>query len=233
MLVILPFLYLPFLCLVTVLIVKSVLRTGQEGQSNSSYFILLSAGILFTIIGPIIGFIRFDQYGDIPFDKRHVLSVMFFVAISSVFYWVAVFMRHNSGALLRMIVSGGLLLGIILCLFCSIHFLNYLHMGLIYPLFGFELLSPVMALLLLSSELYSYNLVQPLPEDLLPYRKELGFVPFPDKVIELPFLKRIPVYLCLSLLIALVAVLLCWIAGQDIDSIIKAFTHSRGFIFSN
>ena len=130
---------------------KSIKR-GERGTSDSfSEYFMVFTEVVYTIIGPIIGFLRYDAYGpDIPFAKQHVLTVILFVTVSSFSFWIARFTSKTTNPILRIIVSVGLLQGIVLCFITTVHFITFIPLGIIWPIMGFELLSPVFALLLLS-----------------------------------------------------------------------------------
>lgn len=210
------------------------IKKGERSPANSfPELVMVFSEVIYTIIGPIIGFLRFDAYGsDIPFAKQHVLTVILFVIVSSLSFWIARFTSKTANPVLRILVSVGLLQGIVLCLFASIHFLTFIPLGIIYPIMGFELLSPVFALFLLIREFYFYNKVVFNYDDAMPYRHELGFTPIPVKIIQSPFHTRIAIYGAFLIPLILIQVLLAFGCGQDLDAIIKAFTHSHGFIFS-
>jgi hypothetical protein len=223
---------IPYLAYVIFLIVNSIKTIVKDTNSSSNIIILISE-IVFTIIGPCIGFWRFDKYGsDIPFDKRHVLSIILLVLVSSMSFWIAKLTHKNGNPVLRILLSIGMLQGILLCIITSIHFIPFIPMGIIYPFFGFELLSPIIALLFLLKEFNFYNRVIFDLEELLPYRAQLGFIPLPIKIMQLPALPRIMVYLSGVATLLFLEIMIASFFGQDYDSIIKAFTHSVGFIFS-
>ncbi|CAN5460891.1 hypothetical protein BH10BAC1_BH10BAC1_09560 [soil metagenome] len=211
------------------------LRNGERKCRNSvSEFIMVFTEVIYTIIGPIIGFLRYDAYGpETPFAKQHVLTVILFVIVSSLSFWIARITSKTANPILRIIVSVGLLQGIVLCFITTIHFLAFIPLGIIYPILGFELLSPVFALLLLSRELYFYNKAVFNYDDAMPYRQELGFTPIPVKIIQAPFIPRMTIYGVLLIILIIFQMFLAFGCGQDIAAIVKAFTHSRGFIFSN
>lgn len=214
--------------------VIATLKGDSENQSKFSQFILVLSEILFTVIGPILGFARFDEYGpEIPFAKQHVLVIILLVIVSSASFWIARFTSKSANPFLRILVSVGLLQGIILCAVTTIHFLEFIPLGLIYPFMGFELLSPFFALLILSREFYLYNKTKFNYDDALPYRQELGFVPIPFKIIQAPLVTRLVIYGGMLIPVVIVQMLLTYGCGQDIDAIVKAFTHSVGFVFSN
>lgn len=225
--------YLVFVIFVITTLLMIFFRSEKRCRNLFSEAVIIFAEILFTIIGPIIGFIRFDEFGpDIPFAKEHVLVVILLVISSSAFYWIARFTNRVTNPLVRIMVSVGLLQGIVLCFFTSIHFIAYFPMGLIYPTLGFELLSPLVALLLLSREFYFYNKTEFNYDEHLPYRKELGFVPIPLKIMQFSFFTRLLIFGTLMIPMVIIQVAFAYGLGQDIDALIKAFTHSHGFIFS-
>lgn len=226
--------YLAFILFVLVTVLLNLGRGEKECRNSLATILLIIAEVIFTIVGPILGFMRYDEYGpDIPFSKQHVFTIIFLVITSSLSFWLARFSQNTQSPMLRILLSVGMLQGIILCFFISIHFITFIPLGIIWPFAGFELLSPVMALILLSRELYFYNKVKFELDELLPYRKELGFTPFSYQLLELPFLKRIMLYLALLIPFVGIQISLAFGAGQDLDSLVKAFTHSVGFIFSN
>lgn len=208
-------------------------RGDRLSQSRFSIITMTFSEILYTVIGPIIGFTRFDEYGpEIPFAKQHVLIIIILVIVGSASFWIARFTSKTENPFLRILVSVGLLQGIILCLVTSIHFLTFIPLGIIYPFLGFELLSPVFALLLLSREFYFYNKTEFNYDDALPYRQELGFIPLPFKIIQAPIVSRLVIYGVLLIPLIILQMLFAYGCGQDIDAIVKAFTHSVGFVFS-
>jgi hypothetical protein len=230
----LGFPYIAFVLFAIITIIMTLSRGEKNVRSRFSAGLLIFSEVLFTIIGPAIGFYRFDEFQpEIPFAKQHVLSIILLVLVSASSFWIARFVQKTNNAIVRIVLSVGLLQGIVLCFITSIHFLAFLPLGIIFPFAGFELLSPVVAFFILLREFYFLNKVElDLPE-LLPYRAELGFIPLPYQILKQPLSKRLLVYGLLMILLLLVEVLLAFGVGQDIDSILKAFTHSVGFIFSH
>ncbi len=205
----------------------------ERCRNSFSERIMVFSEIVYTIVGPIVGFARFDDYGSsIPFEKQYVLSIIILVIVSSTSYWIARCTSRSENPVLRIIVSIGLLQGIVLCLVSTIHFISIIPLGLVFPIMGFELLSPFFALLLLSRKFYFYNKLQIKFEDALPYKSEFGFVPLMFKIYSAPFFYRILIYCGLLILVIAAQAFIAYGFGQDIDAIIKAFRHSRGFIFS-
>lgn len=209
-------------------------RGDRFSKTRFSLIVMTFSEIIYTVVGPIIGFSRFDEYGpEIPFAKEHILIIIFLVIVSSVSFWIARFTHKSENPFLRILISVGLLQGIALCIVTTIHFLEFIPLGIIYPFMGFELLSPFFALLILSREFYLFNKKEFNHDDALPYRQELGFVPIPFKIIQAPFFNRLIIYSALLIPVILIQMVLTYGFGQDIDAIVKAFTHSVGFVFSN
>ncbi|MCK6648765.1 MAG: hypothetical protein L6Q66_03830 [Bacteroidia bacterium] len=230
------FLAIPYLLFLVFVFVNVMLNLSRaEKQSNNVFvnIVMIFSEVVFTIVGPIIGFIRFDEFmPEIPFAKQHVLSIILLVIFSSLSYWISRLSSGSKSPFLKIFLSVGLLQGILLCTVVTIHFITFLPMGLIFPFAGFELLAPPMALVMLIKEFYFLNKeTLDLPE-LLPYRAELGFIPLPYKIWQKPLSNRLLIYLFLLIIALLAQILFCLFIGQDVDSIIKAFTHSKGFLFS-
>ena len=195
--------------------------------------LLFLSEIIYTVIGPAIGFARFDEYGpDIPFSKHHVLIIILMVITSSASFWLAKLTANTTNPIIRIIVSVGLLQGLVLCGITTIHFLPYIPNGIMYPVLGFELLSPFISFLLLFREFYFYNKTELDLEELLPYREELGFIPLPLQILKQSIPKRLLIFSLLLIPVIALHILLAYGCGQDLDALVKAFTHSRGFIFS-
>lgn len=129
-----------------------------------------------------------------------------------------------------MLLSAGMLQGILLCFAVTIHFGGYLPLGMVFPWMGFELLSPLVALFLLFRQLYFYNKIE--TEALLPYREELGMVPLTVALFRQPLIVRLFVYGIFVIAFVALQMAACYALGLQPDSIVRAFTESRGFTFS-
>ena len=170
-------------------------RGERNSKTSFSQIVMLISEIVYTIIGPIIGFARFDEYGpEIPFAKEHILIIILLVIVSSASFWLARLTKKSENPILRILLSVGMLQGIVLCFVTTIHFLEFIPLGIIYPFMGFELLSPFFALLILSREFYLYNSKKFNYDDALPYHNELGFIPIPFKIIQAPIFTRVLIY---------------------------------------
>ncbi len=225
--------YAAYLIYLIVQIILTLKRSEKKCRSNAAEAILLFSEIVFTVIGPIIGFCRFDQFGpEIPFAKQHVLIIILLSAVGSVSFWLARATKDTHNLFVRIFLSAGMLQGIVLCAIVTIHFAGFMLMGIIFPWAGFELLCPLIAFFMLIRELYFYNQVKLDMEELLPYRRELGFEPVQYKLFQQPLTARLFVYGAIVVVLVIAQVLLGYAVGLQPDSIIRAFTQSVGFTFS-
>jgi hypothetical protein len=194
---------------------KSIRNQFRNSDELSKWMIFF--GALFTSVAPLIGFLRFDAYGsEIPFSKPHVMAVEWLVVVSAVCYWVSVFYKRKLSPFVNLLVRAGLIQGIILDAIITIHFANYLGLGVVFPLFGFELLAPPIAMLFLFYELRCNTKVS----------EQNGASEYAaDKKLLLQ------AGLVIALIVVEQAMLLP--AGAHWDSLISAFTESRGFVFSS
>ncbi len=227
-------LYMAYLIFVIITILMTISRGEKKCRNLFSEWLLIFSEIVFTIAGPIIGFLRFDKFQpDIPFSKQHLPVLLLVVLTSSTSFWLARFTHKTSNLIVRILCSIGLIQGILLCFITTIHFIPFMPLGIIYPWLGFELLSPLIALLFLIREIYFYNKVTIDFSEQLPYRNELGFIPLSYQLFKLPLFKRFVIYIIPAFALLLIQVLIAYGCGQDIDALVKVFTHSQGFIFSN
>ena len=98
-------------------------RGERNSKTSFSQIVMLISEIVYTIIGPIIGFARFDEYGpEIPFAKEHILIIILLVIVSSASFWLARLTKKSENPILRILLSVGMLQGIVLCFVTTIHF---------------------------------------------------------------------------------------------------------------
>jgi hypothetical protein len=203
--------YFFFLIYAVVSITRSWIRSAKEKYlADPSSAMLTIAGVIFTILAPLIGFCRYDDFGrDIPFSKPHVLIIEVMVVVSAVCYWVSRFYKREIPKALNHIVRAGLLQGIVLDCVVMIHFGPFLMSGLAFPEIGFELLAPVIAILLIAYEL----------------RCNFAITPQSDSLTKI-----IPGILMVALILVEQGLLLPF--GLSWSSWWLAFTQSHGFVFS-
>jgi hypothetical protein len=187
----------------------------NEFRENPSAWITVFA-ILFTTLGPLMGFWRYNKFGaDCPFDPKHVFAIEIIVIVSAMCYWFSRFFKKEFPPFINGILRAGLIQGIILDFFVTIHFGTYMIRGLVFPLFGFELLAPPMALLFLLYELHCNIGAGKLRNvSLIAVGKNVALqcgvlfvMVFAEQAILLP-------------------------VGFEWNSLVLAFTRSHGFIFS-
>ena len=217
-----------------VIITSMMMISMKMWRSEESPYRLLFTDIIHTVVGPIIGFIRYDEYGpEIPFSKEHVFTIIVLVFVSSVSFWLSRLTRKINTPVQNMLLSIGIFQGMIVCLITTIHFFNFLPSGLAFPMFGFELLTPLIAFFLLLKEFYFVNrYISSIPQTGLIYLK-IGRAKISYEVINKLLYYRGFLYPVMAVILIIIEIAIACFFGQDFDSIIKAFTESKGFIFSN
>jgi len=75
------------------------------------------------------------------------------VIVTALCYWLSRIAKERFSPFVNLLIRAALIQGIILDLIVTIHFANYLIMGIIWPTMGFELLAPPLAMLFLIYEL--------------------------------------------------------------------------------
>jgi hypothetical protein len=217
--------YLLFICIypaILVLTIVAIARNWNKSIRNEfrnddelSLWIVLT-GALFTSLAPLIGFLRFDAFGtDMPFSKPEVLSVEVLVVVSAICYWVSKLFKKKLSPFVNLLLRAGLLQGIILDFIVTIHFGNYLLMGIVFPFLGFELLAPPMALIFLLYEFRCNSKVAA--------QNTKAEFPAPNNML-------LQFGMVIALIVAEQALLIP--AGFHWDSLITAFTESKGFVLS-
>jgi hypothetical protein len=194
---------------------KSIRNEFRDEEKPSPWLTIF--GALFTTVAPLIGFIRYNKFGSgTPFSDEHVLVIKILVVVSALCYWLSRFGKNDFSPFVNLLIRAGLLQGIILDIVVTIHFGGYMLLGLMFPVMGFELLAPPIAMTFILYELQC-NLKSPqrkaLPES------------SPGKSAMLQ------VGLLVLLIVVEQTVLLP--IGSHWDSLVKVFTESQGFLFSN
>jgi hypothetical protein len=226
-----PIPYLALLAFTLTWCIRSMLGKAPSTGKAAWWFQLLFE-FIFTVAGPAIGFMRFDAFGpEIPFSKEHVSAVVLVTIAASSSFWIAKISGRQLGTTAKWIVSGGMMAGILLCLVTTIHFGGYNLMGLMYPLFGFELLSPFMGIFILLKELWLLHtrvITEEIPGmDVLdaPVKQQ-------EKVTAAGMSNALVTSVMIALPLLCVLVVLNFAMGHPLDALIRAYTESKGFIFS-
>jgi hypothetical protein len=192
-------------------------REQYTSDPTNPGFIL--AAIFFTILGPICGFARCNSMfsSESPFAPNFMLAVELLVVVSGFAYWVSLYYKRQLPTWLNGLLRAAILQGVILDLFVTIHFLNYMGLGLVFPYLGFELLVPPIAGLFLLYELFC-NIRINKPQSV--------------SGLDADPLRKLGMLWGLLLVLLLVEQALLIPLGYPPDSLIRAFTESHGFIFS-
>lgn len=215
------FIFLPIYLTILVLTIVAVVKSWKKSIRNefrnddelSDWMLFL--GGLFTSAAPLIGFMRFDTYGsEMPFSKQHVLVIELLVVVSATCYWVSKFFKKTLPPFVNLLLRAGLIQGIILDAVVTVHFVNYMGMGLMFPMYGFELLAPPIAMLFLLYELQCNLKIA-------------------NTGTEFSAEKKILLQAGVVLVLILVEQAVLLPAGSQWHSLVSAFTESKGFVFSS
>lgn len=195
----------------------TVIRDYKKSKKSTSRDKLILGEILFIIIGTPLGFYRCDEFGsDIPFAKEHMPTIIFISIVSIVCFFITRYSKKKYVGFEKTILNVGLLQGILICLITSVHFALYLPLGIAFPIFGYELATPIISLFLLLNQLYFFN-----------KKNEIH-----DKEQKTDLIKKTSFHLLIFCLLVFFEITIATSLGQENDSIIKAYTESEGFLFS-
>ena len=198
---------------------------------------LIFAEVIYTVIGPIIGFLRYDEYGpDIPFSPQHVLTIIILVIFSSLSFWISRFSKTKATKFQKYLLNIGLLQGMILCIIVTIHFIPRISDGILFPMLGFEMMSPFIAFFLMLKEFYlNYKFINApeVQQVITPLSYHGKFVAKKNNLLiaEIMDNKRLLIPFLLGGLLVF-EICIAVIFGQQFESIYYAFSQSVGFIFS-
>lgn len=228
--IIFPHIAIVFNYLVLYVIIKSIQHLRQEVVIRKTNTRIVIITILFSLLAPISGFLRYDAYLDeFPFSDAHILTLIFLVVVAMICFWSSKLFKNYLSPILNVLVLIGILQGIILNILLTIHFGFDIILGAIFPFFGYELVAPLVNVFLLLGELYqnhlsfiekyqekesvSNNLIIRFLQGAL-YRK--SFVLF---ILFFPFYAIQQIILILF--------------GQAPDAIVRVFVETCGFTFSD
>ena len=210
-----------FICIYPAFLITTIVALIKHWikpiKNDFSHIWSIIFSTIFTTIGPLIGFLRYNLYGsEKPFSEEHVGAVEMIVIVTALCYWLSRIAKERFSPFVNLLIRAALIQGIILDLIVTIHFANYLIMGIIWPTMGFELLAPPLAMLFLIYELQcNFKSSR---------QKNNPMVSVGENVL-----------LQFGLVIVLVVVEQAMLlpAGFHWDSLISAFTESKGFVFSS
>ena len=209
---------------------KDSLKYKPESLFSHAKWLVI-AEIIFVIAAPLIGFIRANSYPpEFPFSPKHLATLIFLVNIAIISYWSSRYFKHELTPIVSALVSIGMMQGIVLSVILLIHFGSYTFMGVIFPLFGFELIAPLICIFLYSRELFYHH--QYFQEKFT--KKEVDFKNPVLRVLAkkslmtknfLAFVLLFPFFFIQQLILTLF--------GQAPDAAIRVFVESCGFTFSD
>ncbi len=225
---------LPFIIFVGFVVFKFMLDIVHPPQYLSKAYQnrwLFAAEVLFTVVAPAFGFIlqkEFDR--EFPFSKDHLLTLIFLAVLSVNSYWASRLFKGKHAPLVDALIPLGILQGILLNLAFLLHFGTWIVLGLIFPLYGFALVAPLINVVLLTRELYLGHLF---------FRRNLNLDDFQEKKWLLVFLSKASLgrksllYFILLMPFFAIQQALLVLLGQRPDAAVRVFVESCGFNFSD
>lgn len=191
---------------------------------------------IFLLGAPVMGFWRYQAFettGEVVFSKAHLPTLMALAAVGGLSFWVSRWGKQHTPPWVNVLLPLGLLQGILLNLLLAIHFGRYMVLGAVFPSYGFELIAPLVNLLLLSRELYNNHLVflQRFRNEPIASRNYLILSLYIFMDNSFAYKLRLFGMLLLPAL-AVQITLLMLLAGQSPDAIVQVFTQTKGFTFS-
>lgn len=219
-----PIIYLGFIIFSIVVIIITAVKSKKYYSKFWDKTVVFE--IIFMIIGPAIGFARYDDFGfEIPFntDLDWLLIIPVYFVIFS--YFLSKYARVKNLVKVSFVSAVSLSLGLIITLITSIHFGGYIATGIVFPVFGFELVSPVICTFLLIKELifihqFQVNQIETMPE---PY----------GKIAKTPFIPKLGFGLLGASALLVVYQLILLAFGYGSTALIDIYSSSHNFTFSN
>ncbi len=187
--------------------------------------------ILFLLLAPIGGILMIWTMGDkvAAFKYDYNLSVTAYTLLTFVGYWLSKNFRASNALSKTVIMNYILIIGVILCLFMTLHYYisEVILFSFVLPFFGVPVLSPLPAIIFLSIEIYKNNkhLNQALENKIIPKKQERFIAHFRWTYSPQNFIMLLGIISIVQFLLMLF--------GQPIDGIIRAFTEGKDFFFSN
>lgn len=191
---------------------------------------------MFLLIAPVMGFWRYQAFettGEVVFSKAHLHTLMALAVVGGLSFWVSRWGKQRTPPWANVLLPLGLLQGILLNVLLAIHFGQYIVLGAMFPGYGFELIAPVVNILLLSRELYHNHLVflQRFRHEPIASRNYLVLSLYILMDNSFVYKLRLFALLLLPTLVIQIALLML-VAGQSPDAIVQVFTQTKGFTFS-
>ena len=195
-----------------------------------------SAEVIFLLVAPLLGFIRYQAFettGEIVFSSVHLPTLITMAILGGVSFWISKLFKYDAPPWLTILIPLGLIQAIILNAVLAIHFGKYIIIGMAFPLQGFELVAPLLNIILLSRELYHQHLV---------FRHHVKNEPIYSRnylvlslffLMDASFMTKLRICLTLFIPAFLFQITILMLFGQSPDAIVQVFTDTKGFTFSN
>ncbi len=224
-----------YLIIVTWHTLRSLRHRSFMGLKKRNYWIK-SAEILFLLVAPILGFIRYQAFhttAEVVFSPTHLPTLIALATLGGLSFWVSRLFKYNTPPWLTILLPLGLIQGILLNLLLIIHFGKYIGLGAAFPLLGFELVAPLFNVVFIGRELYHQHLVmrQHIKQEPIYTTNYLVLGLF--FLMDTSFFSKLRICLALFIPVFLFQVMLLVLCGQTPDAIVQVFTDTKGFTFSS
>ncbi|MDX1798987.1 MAG: hypothetical protein R3255_10095 [Candidatus Lokiarchaeia archaeon] len=181
--------------------------------------------LLFMIIGPPLGFYRFNKFGyDAPFKDEIAWILIVLVYIVIISYWLSKYSRINRLYQLNIVSFFPLILGLIITFVTAIHFIPYMILGLMFPILGYELFSPLICLILLLREIRLSNQFQT--------ENQIGFSSQYQRFVQLSQVNKVIIGIVFSVAFLLIYQFILSALGYPFSTLTDIYTQTHGFTFS-
>ncbi len=189
--------------------------------SKRQFGYLLTAALLFILVGPVLGFIRYDQYPpEIPYASAFKWILITLTAIGMAGFWASFLYKKSLSGSWSLAAVVAMWVGAGICLLNGLHFIPMAAMGVMFPVLGFELVSPYMALLLILRELYQLHAFRATIKATTPggfWQKTPG--------------EQLMYILPLAAVTVITVCMVFTLGGYPEDALIRVFTQSKVFSF--
>ncbi|OJJ15051.1 hypothetical protein BKI52_39995 [marine bacterium AO1-C] len=207
---------------------------GYSPKANNYW--IKSAEILFLLMAPILGFIRYQEFqttGEVVFSPAHLPTLIALAALGGMSFWVSRFFKYNAPPWLTILLPLGLIQGILINLILVIHFGKYMLLGAVFPLLGFELIAPLFNVIFISRELYHQHLALRQHVKNEPIYSTNYLVLGLFFLMDTRFFTKLRICMVLFVPAFLFQITLLVLCGQSPDAIVQVFTDTKGFTFSS
>ena len=190
---------------------------------------------LFVVIAPITASLKlyyFSDGGNFIFGHKHSIALLLIYTVSCVSFYLSKCSLYKGNVSLYWFSRVGIIQGIILCLLLLAHFNIFSLVGAALPIFGFELIAPLLAILFFIKELQRSRLEMLELAELKP--EEEGADNIYSNLLNVSILQRGVIILSILSAILLSEELIIIATAPSPVSAILSFTESESyFLFSS